>query len=178
MTQTKGAPPTSAAKRGNKLFTYEEAVRAGEGKSGSGLGFLGLGGVAIVGKGFFGSYSFKPGQTLFGAVAGIPFQQLVSQVGVQQFLGGSVMVGNVVAGSVGVVTHFLVRSSFTLGLGVAMAAPLIAQATQYGVSWISNLLKPAPIATVTPAAPQMASAKQPVRVPMNGRTFMNALKVA
>lgn len=143
MTQATKAPPTSqAAKRGNKLFNYDEAVAASSGgRSGSGLGFLGLGNVELVKGGL------KPAQTLFGAVAGIPGQQIVSQIVVQQILKGSPMVGNIVAGSVGVVAHFFVRSSFTLGLGVAMAAPLIAQATQYAVTWVANLLKPAAYAS-------------------------------
>lgn len=146
MQATKSPPTSQAAKKGNRLFRYEEAVLMSSGaKASSGLGFLGLGNVELVKGGF------KPGQTLFGAVAGIPAQQGVSQIVVQQFLKGSPMVGNIVAGSVGVVTHFFVRSSFTLGLGLAMAAPLIAQATQYGVTWVANFFKPAAVVVTTPA---------------------------
>lgn len=161
MTQATKAPPTSAARKGNKLFDYNEAIR----KSG-GMGDLGLAGVTLV-KG-----QMKPGQTLFGVVAGIPAQQLASQVVVQQLLGGSAMTGNIVAGAAGAGLHFWFRSSFTLGLGLAMAAPLVAQLTQYGVSWLANLLRPSTATLVSGAKPPMSGIQNQQRTVINATASM------
>lgn len=145
MTQTHGAA-TSAAKKGNKLFDYNEAIQ----KQGS-LSSLGMGAMAaLVPSGA------KPGYILLGGVTGIVAQQAVSQIGVQQIGGFSSMTGNIVAGGLGTLTYFGSRwtksasfQSWAFGNGIAMVAPLIAQLTQYGVTWFANLLRPA---TTTPAS--------------------------
>lgn len=105
----------------------------------------------------------KPGQIVVGAVVGVPVQQLLSKLLLQQVLGAKEMVGDGVTGLGGVVLHLIARSSFTLGLGTSLLLPFVADITDWALRE-AGVVKMAGLGAVRP--PQQINRVQP-RAPVS-----------
>lgn len=105
----------------------------------------------------------KPGQIVVGAVVGVPVQQLLSKLLLQQVLGAKEMVGDGVTGLGGIVLHLIARSSFTLGLGTSLLLPFVADITDWALRE-AGVVKMAGLGAARP--PQQINRVQP-RAPVS-----------
>lgn len=108
----------------------------------------------------------KPIHIVAGAVIGVPVQQLLSKLLLQQVLGAKEMVGDGVTGLGGVLLHLIARSSFTLGLGTSLLLPFVADVTDWALREAGVVKGPAGLGAVRP--PQQIGKvvpRQPVSVP-------------
>ena len=108
----------------------------------------------------------KPVHIVAGAVIGVPVQQLLSKLLLQQVLGAKEMVGDGVTGLGGVVLHLIARSSFTLGLGTSLLLPFVADITDWALREAGVVKGSAGLGAVRP--PQQIGRvvpRQPVSVP-------------
>lgn len=153
MATTKTKPPAKA-KSGNTLF---DVKKAGLGGGSLVAASPGLGGMGQLVRG-----DVKPAYVLGGIGLGVVGQQLVSQIGVQQIAGGGPVLGDGIAAGAGIGLHFLVRSSLTLGVMGAMAAPFLAQGTSYAVNWLAGVIRkwqaPKVTTTTTPMGGNLTNA--------------------